>query len=229
MITVSAGTDTYGRVKNVSGTPIVTKFAMLQFLPIYPLRSFYFSRSGPTEIEGVPLVAGTRSTTIIGIPLASLDIASVLLAYVRGLFGAFVLVGFVVLLIPGFMYLTGEHAGGLPTNFLRGVLALFLAGALGGLLTYAIPLTTRREKDIRRYCGELLGIAADPARVTSEASAKLAGHVEALSPSGEPSRAALIRELVMTRAKIASSSDIEHIEKRTDELLDQLRHLELRI
>lgn len=30
MVHVSAGTDTYGRVKTVSGTPIVTKFAVLQ-------------------------------------------------------------------------------------------------------------------------------------------------------------------------------------------------------
>jgi hypothetical protein len=33
----------------------------------------------------------------------------------------------------------------------------------------------------------------------------------------------------MTRAKIASGSDADYIEKRTDELLAQLRHLELRV
>lgn len=38
MVHVVAGTDTYGRVKCVLGTPIVTKFAMFQLLPLYPAR-----------------------------------------------------------------------------------------------------------------------------------------------------------------------------------------------
>jgi hypothetical protein len=42
MTTVVAGTDTYGRVKAVRGVPIVTRFATLQMLPLYPLQSFYF-------------------------------------------------------------------------------------------------------------------------------------------------------------------------------------------
>lgn len=222
-----AGTDTYGRVKSVCGTPIVTKFAMLQMLPIYPLQSFYLSRSGATEIVGIPFVASARSTSIIGIPLASVDITSVLLAYVRGLAGALVLLGFIALLIPGFIYLTGDHIPGLPANLLRWVFALFLAGVLGGLLTYAVPLTTRREKDIRRYCGEVLGIAVDPARVISEASERLAEHVGATAPSGDPSRAASIRGLIIARANIARGIDRVPMEERTDELLDQLRHLEL--
>jgi hypothetical protein len=36
---ITSGSDTYGRVKTVGGVPVVSKFFMLQFLPLYPLQS----------------------------------------------------------------------------------------------------------------------------------------------------------------------------------------------
>jgi hypothetical protein len=228
MIAISAGTDTYGRVKKVSGTPIVTKFAMFQFLPMYPLQSFYFRGTGRTQAEGIPIVAMTRSKTIVGIPLASVDMTSVLVAYARGLFAAAALLGFVFLMIPAFMYLTGDRIPSDLTTFLRAVLGVFAVGIVGGLLSYCIPLTSRRERDIRRYCAELLGVAADPARVTPEASATFAKQVEDLPTTRENSRTSSIRELITARTKIARATDVADMEKKTDQLLNELRQDEAR-
>lgn len=47
-------------------------------------------------------------------------------------------------------------------RLLSGVLIL---GIIGGWATYLIPLTTRREYEIRSHGYELLGIAIDPARL----------------------------------------------------------------
>jgi hypothetical protein len=201
---------------------------MFQFLPMYPLQSFYFRGTGRTEAEGIPLVAMTRFKTIVGIPLASVDKTSVLVAYARGLFAAAALLGFVILMIPAFMYLTGDRIPSDLTTFLRAVLVIFAVGIVGGLLSYCIPLTSRRERDIRRYCAKLLGVAADPARVTPEASATFAKHVEVHPATRENSRMSSIRELIMARTKIASDTDVADMEKKTDQLLNELRQVEAR-
>jgi hypothetical protein len=164
MIHVSAGTDTYGRVKTVAGTPIVTKFAMLQFLPLYPLQSYYFIGTGPTETTGVPFLASMKTVAVSGIPLATVDTTSVAIAYARGVFGALAIVGFMVI-IPGIMYLSGERLDNFAMMATRALLISLIVGAVGGLLTYALLLTPRREREIRQHCGELLGVAVDPARV----------------------------------------------------------------
>jgi hypothetical protein len=225
MVHVSAGTDTYGRVKTVSGTSIVTKFAMLQFLPFYPLQSFYFIGTGPTERTGVPFLASWTSVAIRGIPLATVDTTSVAIAYARGVFGALVIVGFMVI-VPGIMHLTGEHLDEFAMIATRALLISFVTGVVGGLLTYALPLTPRREREIRQYCGELLGVAADPARIESEASASLATYVDEQHQSADNSRVQLIRQLIATRAMIAQAIDSDRMETKTDELLERLRDAE---
>ena len=121
MVHISAGTDTYGRVKAVAGTPIVTKFAMLQLLPLYPLQSFYFTGTGPIETTGVPFLASTTSVAIKGIPLATLDVTSVVMAYARGVFGGLAIVGFMVI-VPGIMSLTGENLDDFAMTVTRGLL-----------------------------------------------------------------------------------------------------------
>jgi hypothetical protein len=152
---------------------------------------------------------------------------SVLVGYLRGIFGALVLFGFLLLFMPAFLYLIGDRGGGFSPGFLRWVFVLFSVGVLGGTLSYVVPLTNRREKDIRRYCGEILGIAADPAWVIPETSAQLAEQVATLTPAREPSKAALIRELIKTRANIAQGIERGPMERRTDDLLSQLRLLEM--
>lgn len=176
MATIHAGTDTYGRVKSVAGTPIVTKFAMLQFFPLYPLQSFYYRGAGPSQSAGIPFFAYTRSVAINGIPLASVDATSVMIAYARGVFAALAVVGFIVIL-PGILVLTGERLDPFAMVATVGLLMLLVTGIVGGLLTYLIPLTPPRERRIREYCAELLGVSADPARVPPEMSGLLVSFV----------------------------------------------------
>src|SRR5690349_7327227 len=108
MVVVTAGSDTYGRVKVVAGTPIVTQFFMVQLLPVYPLRSFYFLSADHVKSSGIPGIAAVYSREFNAIPLAKIDRASVAMAYIRGLFGGMALVGFLAI-VPGIMYLTGER------------------------------------------------------------------------------------------------------------------------
>src|SRR4051794_39809742 len=79
---VTFGSDTYGRVKTVDSTPIVTKFGMVSAFPVFPLESFYFIRSGESTSEGIPFLAQVHSTGIKAIPLARVDKLSVLMAYI---------------------------------------------------------------------------------------------------------------------------------------------------
>ena len=221
MTTVHAGTDTYGRVKTVCGTPIVTKFFMIQFVPCYPLRSFYLVRSGRTKWVGIPLVAGVYSADFQGIPLASVDKVSVIMAYVRCLFATLLLAGFIWTLFAIVSYCTGMR-GDEFTRIATIVMAISLvAGAVGGGLTYLLPLTPHRERAIRNYCFELFGISADPARVQPEISVMLANYQDGLD---ESPRTQWIRQLIATRAKIGQGMDPVALELKTDELLAHLEH-----
>ena len=222
MIHIKAGTDTYGRVKAVAGTAIVTKFAMLQFLPVFPLRSYYFIGKGPTTKSGVPFIASTQETSIVGLPLASIDVASVLMAYLRAVSATLALVGFLAL-VPGIMYLTGEHLDNLAMMLTKGLLASFGTSIVGGLLTYVIPLTSRRDREIRGLCAEILGVSADPARVTLEAQSLIRGAINDPRLMTDDPRTRKIRQLIATRLELASPEDALTLEDRTDDLLEQLR------
>jgi len=222
---VSAGTDTYGRVKSVSGTPIVTKFAMLQFLPVYPLKSFYFIGAGAVQTKGIPLFASTSTSVIKGIPLASVDWTSVLIAYIRSIFAAMALLGCVAL-IPLYMNLTGEHLDQLAMMMVQFLLISLAIGVVGGALTYVIPLTPRREYDIRRFCAEQLGISADPARVSPEISEMLLEYLGSQPQTSKNSRQQLIHELICSRAQLAQAKGADHLESLTDKLLNELNHAE---
>jgi hypothetical protein len=230
MVTFIAGTDTYGRVKPVGGTPIVTKFAMLHFLPLYPLQSYYFLGRGKPKWFGIPFVARSHTVAIDGIPLARLDRVSVAMAYLRGLLGALVLVGFLSI-VPGIMHLAGEHLDDFAMIMLRGMLFSLAIGSIGGLLTYALPLTSRREHGTRTYCGSILGICIDPARVPVSTAAMIQDHLNdlGLTDPVDPDKDARsddARALVLARAQIALGLDRYELERKTDELLDRLNHLE---
>jgi hypothetical protein len=141
-MTLTAGTDTYGRVKTVDGVPIVTKFVMFQFVPIYPLQSFYFFGSSESKTSGIPLIASTHTTTFQGMALARIDRLSCLMAYTRSVFAALALFGFLAI-VPGIMYFTGEYLDSFALLVTKGLAISFVVGVLGGLTTYMIPLTTR--------------------------------------------------------------------------------------
>ncbi len=219
MVTVHAGTDTYGRVKSVCGMPIVTKFFMFHFLPCYPLQSYFFMGSGRTKWVGIPLIAGVFSTELVGIPLACVDKTSVAMAYGRGVCAAVLLGGVVITFVGVVSYFTGQRFDDFARTAMLVSLMAVAVGAVGGGLTYLWPLTSQREHAIRSCCAELLGIAADPARVAPEISVLLAEHEDGLA---ETPRTRLLRRLVQTRANIAQGIDTHSMELKTDELLAQL-------
>ena len=75
MVHLHVGADTYGRVKTVGRTSIVTRFWGVQMFPCYPMASYYVSAHSTDHEDGVPLVA---------IPCARLDWTSVTMSYVCG-------------------------------------------------------------------------------------------------------------------------------------------------
>src|SRR5262249_15932283 len=152
---------------------------------------------------GVPFAFTMEEVTISGIPLARVDRTSVVIAYLRALFAVLFAMGWLSIAF-GILYLTGDRPAG---EFGRiGVRVLFVAlavGTVGGLLTYAIPLTSARERDIRRFCAERLGLAADPARVSAELSKRLADYIGNNSQDSDDPRGELVRQLILARARIA--------------------------
>jgi hypothetical protein len=231
MATVVAGTDTYGRVKSIGGTSIVTQFAMLQFLPLYPLRSYYASmfKIGQSVTVSVPFVASLHTRDVYGIPLAQLDQLSVNMAYLRGMCGALTVIGFMVI-FPLLAYLSGEHLDAFARNMALGLAACFTIGAICGLLTYVLPLTPRREQAIRKYCGELLGICVDPALVPQEFSSAMEEFAaermvsQSIDHDANP-RLEAIRRLISVRSRISQSTDVQQSERETDEILSRLNTL----
>jgi hypothetical protein len=84
MFHVHMGTDTYGKVKQVGPTAVVTKFAMVSGMPLLPLESYYYAGTG--EEEGIPILMTMRK--VHGLPLARLNMLSVVIAYARAVSGA---------------------------------------------------------------------------------------------------------------------------------------------
>ncbi len=232
MVIVRLGYDTYGKVKTVGLTPVVTRFAMVSAIPIFPRESYYYV--GERVPEGIPLVSTAKK--INGLPLARLDLLSVIVAYARGFFGVLTLVGCI-----GFITLIAGNSG--PQRLQDGVVsALLLAGSLclcvgagGGVLTYFLPFQiTERERQIRLASGLALGICADLAlvhkevvrAVASEISKPRRGERAKRDPGdGAPDEKCheLLRQLVMTRAKIALGEDPQPLEGQTDDLLHQIQ------
>lgn len=220
---VHVGTDTYGGVKKVGDTAIVTKFEMLQFLPIFPLQSYYVAGASHRRKSGIPSIVGLQSVEVVGLPLACVDRVSLAMAYLRGLFAACAVIGFMSI-VPLIMHLTGERLDRFALTLTRGLVASFAVGLVGGAGTYAIPLTPRRESRIRTHCGEALGVSADPARLTWAMVREIEKLVAHSPPSESPDdeRTKLIQELVLCRAKIARNDDAPAMERRTDELIERL-------
>ena len=171
MIHVAVGTDVYGAVRSVDRTPIVTKFAMLQFLPIYPLESYYLCRLGKRAGSHVPFVGGTSKRQIIGILCNRINRLSALVAYVRGLGAAMALFASIVLFIFGVGMLSDRN---FQFEKERQIGAVVVGSVLAGGLLLSLPtylftfLVPERERRVRLACARVLGIAADPANVKLE-------------------------------------------------------------
>jgi hypothetical protein len=231
MAGIHAGTDTYGRVKKVGSTTVVTKFAMLYAIPIWPVESYFYAAPGQSRFKGVPFFGGLQTTEIRGMPLAHIDRFSVLIAYLRGLFGGMVVVGCMWLIV----FLVNRH-GPPPDDFARTASYVLLTGlcvgALGGLLTYCVPFqVTQRERMIRETCAEVLTMCIDPAQLRRDVAQRILSALADPDVSSEtaarsaphPARAPTLPvRLARVRAVIALGHERAPLEVRTDEILAQL-------
>ena len=226
MVTVVAGSDTYGRVKSVAGVPVVTKFAMLHFLPLWPLVSWYALGDITRQTTGVPLLASHTQTTMSAIPLASLDRQSVVLAYLRGVFGALALLGGIPLMFVGITMLSGQHLDEFAVIAFRIALGVFFWGVVGGGLTYLFLFgrASARERDLRLCCGELIDLPIDPARVQAQEHGWILDKAQSVaSEQGTPDgRAAKLLQLVEARLAIGQGREADHYQAVTDRLLAEL-------
>jgi hypothetical protein len=222
---VTIGSDTYGRVKTVGGIPVVTEFFMVNSLPVYPTKSFYLLKPGRFEKHGLPTGQKKSKLASHGIPLARVDRTSVVMAYSRGFLATLILFGFVGS-FGGWLASQKQQPNEvaqtmiLVSNYTLGV------GCAAGLLTYLIPTTTRRERKIRRYCGELLGYCIDPARTDPESASAIDEWMKESAFEGEENhdeaRVACLLDLIETRCRAGSDGSCEQMEARTSELISRL-------
>jgi hypothetical protein len=210
MIHVVGGTDTYGRVKAVGKTAIVTTFRMVQMLPVEPLESYYVWEPITSETVGVPFLAHVQKVVVRGVPLARLDRTSVALAYVRAVFATAVLGGFIGTFTGLMVSLDRKPLDDVALTMTRFAEICLVTGAAGGLLTYLVPTVSRRERAIRTYCGEMLGVCIDPARVVPEAAAAIREALRQPDNPGQPGvgrpRSEYVRELILTRCDEATDA-----------------------
>jgi hypothetical protein len=137
-----------------------------------------------------------------------------------------VIFGFLAI-VPLIMVFTGERMDEFAVTTMRLMITSFVIGIVGGVLSYAIPFTPRRERRIRKSCGELLQICADPARVPADMSVAIEQYAVAAAsylPPNDPS-SVLVQHLVIIRARIARGIDVNTMEQKTDEILDRLNQL----
>jgi len=225
----------YARPVNgyVGTTSVITRFAMLQFAPLFPLESFFFARRGNLSSDLISLIFGADATTPLAIPLARIDKLSVAMAYFRGVCGTLVLVG-CISLIPAIMHLSGERLDHFAIVMTQALVSCLIVGAAFGALSYCLPWQMGgRQKSIRRACGGVLGMDADPAMFRRDvaeeietflgdqiAGDKLRG-AEKLGGADDVSDMRL--QLVAVRLQIALGGPRQSLEQRSDELLENIR------
>ncbi len=238
MIHVTVGTDVYGAVRSVERTPVVTKFAMFQFLPIYAIESYYLGRLGKESRSGVPFLAGQSERAIIGIPCDRINFLSVSVAYVRAVGAALVLASIPFLFMLVLMRLSDptfhfDRDKQIVTTVVGSILTTGLLIALPSyLFTVIAPV---RERRIRRACARVLGIAADPAHAKLEiASEMIVQADEFLHKQETPDLDAVLCRpwdygldvldvlLVRTRAQIQNSGKSTSNELNTDRILQAI-------
>lgn len=235
---VAAGTELYGAVRKVDTTPIITKFAMLQFFPLFPVESYYLYRVGPEQRDGVPLIFGTTSKAIVGLRLARVNRLSATIAYLRAIGAAVGLFGVtgVVMWIALSFSMPMKDGDPIRRYWLPVASTLVVTGIVISMptyyFTYVVPI---RDKSIRRHCGDVLGIAADPAHCELETARELFRLTrDLLTESGisvpkkvvnDPSLTDADQKrllLVLARIMIAIEGRRDALERLTDSLLLQL-------
>lgn len=226
MTKIVAGTETYGRIKNVDGTPVVTQFAMLYWIPLWPVRSFYLSRLGETKAGGILFLASRTEREIVGVQLNRICTASVLFGYLRGLIGTVFLLGMLFSIVS---LMSGGGPRGAPPWIENALYLITAVSAVLGGITYLIPLTSPREKMIRQHCGTILKLAIDPALIKPEDARSILAELpeiwarcsSASSNDEEREELKMICKLIQTRCKLSGKRSAK-LESRSDELLASL-------
>lgn len=218
---MTIGSDTYGRVKSINGVPVITKFGMFNFLPIFPIASFYYLGNLTQRSQGIPLLASSTTTTFSGLQLAKLDKLSVTLAYVRGFFATLAVVGFISI-VPIIMYLTGEFLDAIAMTMLRVLLCCFAIGIVGGVCSYLVPTCSRREKEIRLHCERVLGIAIDPGQLQALDANEILAFVESQLGNKKNANDSLELALIRNRVTVANYGNSLQLEAEVDDLLSKL-------
>jgi hypothetical protein len=230
MLGATVGSDVYGAVRRVGRTPIVTKFAMLQFLPLIPLESYYFERLNKPVKTGIPVLARFSEQGIVGLRLARINWLSVAVTYVRALGAGLTMIGTIGLAGSAVSHFSMP----LPNEGLLAIastLILVTAAAIALPTYYFTFSVSDRDKAIRTACASVVGIAADPAYVTPDIAENVTAFVDDVLPRDvsevqEVMRAphgtsadVLVLLLLRCRAMIALGGDREGLERMSDDLL----------
>lgn len=226
---VSVGTDTYGRVKRVGNTAIVTKFFAVGGFPLGSVTSYYVVGKRKFPADKPPLADIRQLGPIEAIPLRRVDAASERMALIRACLGVLIAVGALFgglpLLIRLVSIMPARPMDEYQTLMVTGG-AVTLVGCLGGLLSYARGSAPPREATIRRRCGELLGICIDPAAVTEDSARWIYDFVTHDGAPDADTRLNLLRELVTIRCLLARRRPQTTEEAATDKLLERLDQLD---
>jgi hypothetical protein len=236
MASFAVGVDTFGRVKQVGNTPIVTRFFMLSWLPIWPLQSYYRTGEDVVRHEGVPFLFHSQTVEINGIPLRRIDRLTVVMAYLRAFAAVLTLFGSIAM-VPGLMALLGERLDRVAIIMLQVCLGMLAAGIVLGLGSYAWPFqVSRREFDVRTVSGLVLGHCIDPALVEAVhaqrimefiANAALIHRLTELGMSKPDAEQCVllvgVRAAIGREAEPMSEAELLACEVRTDDVLIRLQ------
>lgn len=221
----TVGSDVYGRVKEVGGTPVITRFVMVQHVPVFPLRSFYYLGESKAWRQRIPFVVTFSKTQIRAIPLERIDWLSVAITYLRGVCAILMIpmVAVAVMVLATSLTKAGPPLDETRMLFLKVVTVVGVAAIAIGAVSYYLPLLTAREERIRTHCGALLGMCIDPAQITADQARRLEEEVETMKGAALDERyLKLTRHLVIARARIAQDRDVDQMEARTDQILERM-------
>jgi hypothetical protein len=229
MVYVAVGTESYGRVRVVGDTAVVTQFQMLMHFPLVPIRSYYVWGPLDSEETGVPFLYSVRNIRQRGVPLTHIDFLSVVLAYTRAVLAVMILFGFIVTFTSAVASRNGRPMNDFAATATRIAQLGLVIGCVAGIASLVVPTAGRREKSIRSYCGEILEANVDPARVPPGVAKMIQ---EAVRQSYMPhfegearSRRQYIQDLTLARCDVALSRNDE-AERLTDDVLQQLAKFE---
>ncbi len=165
---VHFGDDSYGAVKYVGGFHVATTFFHVNSFPVWPMQSMVL---GPRDEQGHDMQA---------LLLASIDRHSVVIAYVRGVAGALIVLGFIPLLFGFMFWLLNDGQTDIPPSLIMSIGGVTVAsGTMIGTASYLVWRTPKpRERHIRRIAHKQLGAAVDPASLVPSLSSHFAELLE---------------------------------------------------